>query len=161
MLAGEVGLFAATNLAAGEVLFGHQEGLFVLPHEEVAELPPATRRWVLKWCVGWPEGYVVPTDSDALSLTWFFNHHCDGNVGFDGAGRFVALREIAPGEELTYDYALADVTTDPILERCGCGGQHCRGRVSGLDWRDDAWWRRQGERAHPAVRAARAGAAGR
>lgn len=160
IVAGQVGLFAVRSLAPGELLFGKQDGLRWMRLDEFERLSDESRAWVLRWCVGWPEGYLVPVDSDALSLTWYFNHACDGNVGFNEAGEFVTLRRVEAGEELVYDYALADVLTDPILEECSCGSAHCRGRISGLDWRDDAWWRRSGAFAHPVVRRARATAQG-
>src|SRR5467141_160386 len=38
----------------------------------------------------------------------FLNHSCEPNVGIGGNVIFVAMRDIAPGEELTIDYAMFD-----------------------------------------------------
>lgn len=155
-LPGEVGLYARTAIAAGERLIDPPYRLRLMSHQEFAGLDAETRAWVLKWCLGWPDGYMVPENSDALTLGWFLNHSCAGNVGFNELGEVVALRAVPPGEELTYDYALCDVTIDPLIEHCSCGSADCRGRISGLDWRDDDWWLRSGAHAHPIVRRVRA-----
>jgi SET domain-containing protein len=63
----------------------------------------------------------------------FINHCCEPNVGFAGNIVLVAMRDIAPGEELTTDYALFD-DHDEVME-CGCGTPSCRRVISGQDWR--------------------------
>jgi hypothetical protein len=50
------------------------------------------------------------------------------------AVRLAARRDIAPGEELTADYALWLFDTDWMIENCRCGSPRCRGRISGDDW---------------------------
>ncbi len=46
----------------------------------------------------------------------------------------VATRAIAPGEELTIDYAMH--TVDPAWQMvCHCGSDHCRRLIRGDDWR--------------------------
>jgi uncharacterized protein len=63
------------------------------------------------------------------------NRSCNGNVGFDENGDFVARRGITKGEELAYDYALAE--SNPIFRmRCKCGNPKCRAIISGNDWKD-------------------------
>ena len=63
----------------------------------------------------------------------FINHSCEPNVGFAGNTVLAAMRDIAPGEELTTDYAMFD-DYDGTME-CGCGMASCRGVISGQDWR--------------------------
>ncbi|PWH12421.1 MAG: SET domain-containing protein-lysine N-methyltransferase [Anaerolineae bacterium] len=74
----------------------------------------------------------------------FINHSCDPNAGIRGQVSLVAMRPIAAGEEITFDYAMADST--PYDEfTCACGSPRCRGRVSGDDWkRSDLWERYDG-----------------
>lgn len=43
------------------------------------------------------------------------------------------MRDIAPNEELTTDYALFD-DYDGAME-CRCGTPSCRGAIDGRDWR--------------------------
>jgi hypothetical protein len=66
----------------------------------------------------------------------FINHCCDPNCeAVDRGGRIFieALREIAPGEELYYDYAYEfDEPLTPALRRkypCHCGSPNCRGTI--------------------------------
>lgn len=72
--------------------------------------------------------------------TRFFNHSCRPNLGVrtnnHGWPEFVALRDIAAGEELTYDYAMTEYRhyerSLPELEfdlTCRCGAARCRGKL--------------------------------
>lgn len=69
----------------------------------------------------------------------FLNHSCDPNCRLDyrpdGRVFLVALRDIAPGEELSFDYATT-TTSDGVEAfpdwcfKCLCGAPGCRGEVS-------------------------------
>jgi hypothetical protein len=63
----------------------------------------------------------------------FSNHCCDPNLGVKGQIVFVALRDVAAGEELTHDWAMTD--DDETSLACRCGAASCRGVVTGRDWR--------------------------
>ena len=52
-----------------------------------------------------------------------------------GTSLVVAMRDIVPGEELSFDYAMCDAS-DYDEFRCLCGESTCRGIVTGSDWRD-------------------------
>jgi hypothetical protein len=60
------------------------------------------------------------------------NHSCEPNLGLKGQVVYVALRDIAAGEELTFDYAMND--DEPWEMRCRCGSPSCRGTITGRDW---------------------------
>jgi uncharacterized protein len=71
---------------------------------------------------------------DLADQTRWINHSCDPNTvvesTYDGAtgelrAWWVARRDIAPGEELTYDYAFIGSAAEP----CGCGAAACRGLI--------------------------------
>ena len=71
---------------------------------------------------------------DLADQTRWINHSCDPNTivesSFDRAtgelrAWWVACRDIAPGEELTYDYAFIGEAAEP----CGCGATGCRGLI--------------------------------
>lgn len=49
----------------------------------------------------------------------FSNHSCEPNIGVQGQIIFVAMRDIAAGEELTHDWATTD--DDNYEMRCHCG----------------------------------------
>jgi SET domain-containing protein len=66
----------------------------------------------------------------------FINHSCEPNceaVDYDGRIFVEALRDIAPGEELFYDYAyeLDEKLTRALKRRypCFCGSDNCRGTI--------------------------------
>lgn len=63
------------------------------------------------------------------------NHACNGNVGFNADGDFVAIADVPMDEELTYDHGLLMTNPDYRLE-CKYGAANCRGVVTGNDWRD-------------------------
>ena len=62
----------------------------------------------------------------------FSNHSCDPNIGVQGQIVFVALRQIAIGDELTHDWATTD--DDDYTMQCRCGAAACRGVITGKDW---------------------------
>jgi SET domain-containing protein len=62
----------------------------------------------------------------------FSNHSCDPNIGVKGQIVFVALRDIAIGEELTHDWATTD--DDTYEMDCRCGARNCRRTITGRDW---------------------------
>ncbi len=61
------------------------------------------------------------------------NHSCSPNCGIVSGVVVVAMRDIAPGEELTYDYAMTDGSVTDTFT-CHCGSPHCRGTITGNDW---------------------------
>lgn len=70
---------------------------------------------------------------DMVDQTRWINHSCDPNsavetgVRADGVvwARIVALRPIAAGEEISYDYAFPAHLAEP----CRCGSHRCRGLI--------------------------------
>lgn len=63
------------------------------------------------------------------------NHSCEPNSGLAGSQVLVAMRDIEPGEEITFDYAMCDAS-DYDEFNCLCGQTNCREVVRGTDWRD-------------------------
>jgi hypothetical protein len=61
------------------------------------------------------------------------NHSCEPNCGMRNATTIVAMRDIAVGEELTFDYAMSDASDYDEFD-CNCGTALCRGRVRADDW---------------------------
>jgi len=90
---------------------------------------------------------VLQVDEDAYLFSTmdspadWINHSCDPTCGLRGQVSLVALRTIAPGEELTFDYATADGSPyDEFV--CRCGAPCCRGNIRGDDWRRPELWAR-------------------
>lgn len=68
---------------------------------------------------------------DGFGDAAFINHSCDPNCEpdeIDGRIWIIALRDIAAGEELTYDYNLYDGDEDDESP-CFCGSANCRGTL--------------------------------
>ncbi len=63
----------------------------------------------------------------------FLNHSCQPNVGIRGQITFVALRNIQPGEELTYDWGMEENSRERVV--CLCRSRNCRGVLTGQDWK--------------------------
>ena len=64
------------------------------------------------------------------------NHSCEPNCGMRNATTIVAMRDIAVGEELTFDYAMSDASDYDEFE-CNCGTSLCRSHVRADDWQLD------------------------
>jgi SET domain-containing protein len=66
---------------------------------------------------------------DGFGTAMFFNHCCDPNCESeqdeDGRIFISTLRDIAAGEELTYEYNLHD-SEDDDKQDCYCGAANCR-----------------------------------
>jgi hypothetical protein len=59
----------------------------------------------------------------------FANHSCDPNAGIVANRRLVAIRPIAAGEEIRYDYSTT-MDEDFWTMACRCGAAGCRGVVT-------------------------------
>lgn len=59
----------------------------------------------------------------------FVNHSCAPNSGFCDGLDLVALRDIAAGEEITWDYSTAIDEADFAGFDCACGAPTCRRSV--------------------------------
>ncbi|MBI5953985.1 MAG: SET domain-containing protein-lysine N-methyltransferase [Chloroflexi bacterium] len=126
------GVFAVSVIAKGELvsLWG---GRIIEKNDLDPSLPRFTQR-------------ILQLDEDLYLLTSedpepndCFNHSCEPNLGFFGQIGLVAIREIEPGEELTFDYAMSDGSPYDEFE-CHCGLSHCRGTIMGDDWRIPELW---------------------
>lgn len=120
------GLFAKERIAAREVV--SVMGGEVLPAaalDVVKTRPKYSSAFIADDLI------IVLRDDDPLT---FGNHSCDPNLWMHDEVSEEARRDIAPGEELTVDYAL--LTDDPTWSMlCNCGSPLCRGSVRGDDWR--------------------------
>lgn len=91
------------------------------------EIPPLVRPEDDRYIQIGPDAYLGPSGAtDDL-----VNHSCDPNAGVIITGKSVALnaiRDIAEGEEITWDYSTTMFEDDWTMA-CHCGSPLCRGVI--------------------------------
>lgn len=65
---------------------------------------------------------------DSAGFARLLNHSCEPNCGIKGKYKVVAMRDIAKGEHLTWDYEMTERSTWWKM-RCKCGSPLCRKRI--------------------------------
>ena len=135
------GVFARARIRKGEVV--SVSGGFIVPEVEYNRLWKTKPEFMQQYAIPIAEGfYLMSAERETdLETDDFYNHSCTPNCGFHGQVMLVAMRDIRPGEELTYDYAMTD--SDPRLwMQCNCQSRNCRGRVTGDDWKNPSLQRK-------------------
>jgi len=151
-----IGVFAVSAIRRDrKIADGLSAGDFetLIPWSRLDRFDTATRKKIRDFCIGTPKGFVPPENFDfnKLAVEWYFNHSCNGNVGFDQDGDFVTIRNIKKGRELTYDYGLAE--SNPRFKmRCNCGTKKCRKVITGNDWKKKEFRRTRIEYMLPQLR---------
>jgi hypothetical protein len=128
------GVFAVQDLAEGETLIEYKgevinwkEALRRHPHD------PAQPNHTFYFHID--DGRVIDGHVNGNAARWI-NHSCEPNCEadeVDGRVYIKALRNIAAGEELNYDYGL--IIDEPYTEKllsefpCWCGSEQCRGTL--------------------------------
>lgn len=128
------GVFARKKARRGErlAIFGGD----IMAIDEIDRLPVRLQEYPMQI----EERFVLgsrksrdPEDAD------FFNHSCEPNSGFKGQIFLVAMRDIKPSEEVTFDYATVvskSFGSDMAFEMtCNCGAKSCRKRITENDWK--------------------------
>jgi uncharacterized protein len=126
------GLFAVERILRGEVVVDSTEAPGRVVSSREAE-PDGRRYEEYDLQIG-RDFVLVKRDKDDLETADFINHSCAPNCGVSNTFQFLAMRDIAPGEEITYDYVMTD-SYEYEME-CACGESFCRGVITGDDWRD-------------------------
>jgi hypothetical protein len=130
------GSFAKEPISRGELvaLFGGH----VHPLEQWNNIPAHLRDLSLSI---WPGFGLGPISDEELSHGDFINHSCEPNCGIVGQITLVAMKDIAAGSELCFDYGTVvfDHGDEPFKMPCLCGTASCRGEVTSNDWKDPAF----------------------
>jgi SET domain-containing protein len=128
------GVFALQPIAAGDTIIEYtgeriswKEALRRHPHD------PAQPNHTFYFHID--DTHVIDANVGGNAARWI-NHACETNCEADerdGRIFIVARRDIAPGEELFYDYGLViDERYTPKLKKdypCHCGSASCRGTL--------------------------------
>jgi len=144
---GGIGAFAVVNFKKGQKVAGgisRKDYEDIIPWEHFRTYSMDIQKKIIDFCIGTQKGFIPPEglDFNNLSVEWCFNHSCDGNLGFDDNGDFVARRNIKKGEEISFDYGLADSNPNYKLN-CECKSKNCRKVITGNDWKNPAYRKKQ------------------
>jgi len=121
-----VGVYTTTSIRKG-VRVVEYDGPRITPEEADRRYDGSSRTYLY----GLEDGKTV---IDGEGLGAYLNHSCDPNCEVDeikGRVWLFALRDIAAGEELVWDYNLYD---DEAPAPCYCGSQKCRGTMYSREW---------------------------
>jgi len=134
------GLYAVALILKGELVidYAHGRGRYV-DGVEAERLFSAGQDYMIQVGDDLFFAAVEPGDREDADVV---NHSCNPNCGVVDSLKFVAMRDIRAGEEITVDYAMTE-SSDYRLE-CRCGSRTCRGVITGEDWRSETLRARYG-----------------
>ena len=122
------GLFAKHAIAAGEIVA--IKGGHILTRREWTALEPELGSAEVQVA---DDLFIAPSRPEQREGSMLYtNHSCDPNIAIQGQIVFIAMRDIAPGEELTHDWATTDDLDYEMA--CRCGQASCRRIITGKDW---------------------------
>jgi len=107
------GVFARATIRKGEVIAAFDGTIYDFDYEKWSDdlynhaIQFEKRRW-----------------RDSKGIARLINHSCDPNCGIHDLFKVVAMRDIAPGEEILWDYGMTENYTWRM--KCTCGSPLCR-----------------------------------
>jgi len=123
------GVFATVDIPRDEIVMikgGHVVSRDFLEREVTPKLGPVEIQIA-------DDLFIAPvTEEEREDSMLYTNHSCEPNLGLHGNIIFVALRDVAAGEELTHDWCMTD--DDTYQTKCTCGSANCRRLLTGKDW---------------------------
>ena len=138
------GIFALQPIAKDAVLIVWT-GRILSAEQTLSLMDTADKHYILQIADGF---YQTPLQAGREPADWT-NHSCAPNAGFGKQSPIClsAMRAIAAGEEVTFDYAMCE-TDERLWEpmECMCGAEQCRGLITANDWRlhPQLWQRYEG-----------------
>src|SRR6266436_3508614 len=98
------GLFAVESIAQDEIVC--IKGVSIINRKTLESMPGWFRAAEIQIA---DDFFIAPVKEEERDGSMIFsNHSCEPNIGVQGQIVFVAMRDIAPGEELTHDWAMTD-----------------------------------------------------
>lgn len=129
-----LGAFATERIPAG-TRFVEYAGARLTPEEADARYPDDSTERHHTYLFAIDDDIVIDAAVDGNEAR-FINHSCDPNcdaVIEEGRIWIETIRDVAPGEELAYDYAyVLEERHSPVAKRkypCNCGAAKCRGTI--------------------------------
>jgi histone-lysine N-methyltransferase SETD1 len=123
------GCYAGEPIPAGAFIVEYVGNL--IPAEEAYRLEQdATRTGIYTF---WVSDEWAIDGFDEGNTARYINHSCTPNCDYRVEGRRVLIyagRDIAVGEELTYDYSFS---AEGEKVPCSCGSPGCRGRINSME----------------------------
>tara|TARA_B110000211_G_C13926427_1_gene485178 strand:+ start:188 stop:757 length:570 start_codon:yes stop_codon:yes gene_type:complete len=145
-----LGVFAQRDLPKGTLVYSEdrdESERRVYTRDEIAAFCPEQVRRLNFFgvCLGEEqvviESYLIPwVDMMVENIPYenapdngmFFNHSCNPNLVWASDITLVTWKDVAAGDELTYDYGTEDVNVASF--RCKCMETQCRGDIGGEEW---------------------------
>ena len=126
------GLFALEKISQGELIidFAKGPGKF-LTTKEADKIYEKGSDYMIQVD---DDLFFAATNREELEDADFINHSCNPNCGIKGRLQIVAMRDIEPAEEITFDYAMCESSSGYEM-KCSCGSSNCRKVITGNDWK--------------------------
>jgi len=102
-----VGVFALRAIPRGlDPLPSWLENVGVqFTHQELKLLPRGVKKQIKTFCYYDEDGFIIPSiGMNSFDMSIYLNHSKTPNVEMKKTGKFVTLRAVRSGEELTMDY---------------------------------------------------------
>ncbi len=121
---GDVGVYAKELIQEGERIASFDGAVYSWTDvtESIPNVPPVLAR-----------DHAIQFEEfrarDSNGLARYANHSCNPNTGIKNSFDLVAMREIEPGEEIVWDYAMTEDTYWSM--NCRCGSSQCRKLIAG------------------------------
>lgn len=126
------GNFAVQNIQKGELLMVF--GGYIMTRTEERALPEEIND---NGIFVTPDLVIGIRNLSEIEGATYVNHSCEPNAGIKGQIFLVAMRDIATGEEITFDYAMAlhrSPGNPPYSFACTCVTKTCRKQITDTDW---------------------------
>lgn len=138
-------IVAAEAIEPGEIVWcqDDEEPDRTFTREEILSQPEDQAAALKRYSYMLDDDLYASTLEPGDDVSFYFNHSCEPNCGYDSANRIIALRSVSAGDELCYDYAMTE--TEASFHRglaCGCGAERCRGVLDFKQWRSPLFVRR-------------------
>lgn len=132
-----LGTIATKNISKGEIVAVF--GGIIVPRSEITEYK--NKIGDLGHQID-DDFFICPTSREELTKTGVINHSCEPNIGYSDTIKFIAIKDIKPGEELTADYAFSETIFRTF--KCKCGSKTCRKIIKPDDWENSSLQKKYG-----------------